>query len=70
MILTSQICHSSEKCEIKCPESPKKITTQYKFCLMDQDAKSPGGGRVKIRQNLTDVFYGWPLRRTLPFHRE
>ena len=31
--LTSQISHSSKKCEIKCPESRKKLTTQYKFSL-------------------------------------
>ena len=31
--------HSSKKCEIKCPESHKQLTTQYKFCLMNADAK-------------------------------
>ena len=42
-------------------------------CLMDADAKRPGGGvglirtmvnggrQVKNRQNLADVFFGWPL---------
>ena len=33
---------SSKKCEIKCPESRKKLTTQYEFCLMDADAKCLG----------------------------
>ena len=33
-----------QKCEIKCPESRKKLTRQYKFCLMDADAKRPGEG--------------------------
>ena len=42
MILTSQIAHSSKKCEINCPESRKKLTTQYKSCLKDADAKRPG----------------------------
>ena len=35
--------HSSKKCEIKCSESRKKLTTQYRFRLMDADAKRPGG---------------------------
>ena len=64
-------CHSSKKFEIKCPESRKNLTTQYIFCLMDADAKRPGGGGrlnpdicgqrgrgVINLQNLVDVFYG------------
>ena len=43
--LTSQISHLSKKCEIKCPA--QKLTTQYKFCLMDADTKRTGGdGRL------------------------
>ena len=40
--LTSKISHSSKKCEIKCLESRKKLTAEYKFCLMDAEAKCPG----------------------------
>ena len=44
--LTSQISYSSKKCEIKCPESSKKLT-KYKLCLIDADSKCPGGrGRL------------------------
>ena len=49
MILASQIAHSSKKCEIKC-ESRKKLTTQYKFCLMHVDANCPGGGAGSMRK--------------------
>ena len=28
---------SSKRCEVKCPESHKKLTTQYKFCFMHAD---------------------------------
>ena len=45
--LTLQICHSSKKCEIKCPESRKKLTTQYKFCLTDADARGEGVGSMR-----------------------
>ena len=38
---------SSKKCEIKCPGSRKKLTTQYKFCLMDADAKRPETGSIQ-----------------------
>ena len=70
MIFNFTIAHSSKKCEIKCAESRKKLTTQYKFCLMHADVNCPGGGvgsmrkpadkggGVENRQNLTDVFYG------------
>ena len=44
MILNLTIAHSSKKCEIKCPEYHKKLTTQYKFCLMNANAKRPGEG--------------------------
>ena len=34
-------------CEIKCPETRKKLTTQNKSCLMDEDAKRPGVGSMR-----------------------
>ena len=42
MIFNLKIAHSFKMCEIKCRESHKKLTTQYKFCLMDADAKRRG----------------------------
>ena len=69
--MSLQISHSSKKCEIKFPESRKKLTTEHKFCFMDVDAKRSGGGVGYMRttvaregknwQNLAEVFYGWPL---------
>ena len=64
-----------QKVDIKCPESRKIFTTQYKFCLMEVDAKRPGGERGKAQcgnlwtrgrrgqklENLTNVLYGSPL---------
>ena len=46
--------HSSKKCEIKCPRSRKKLTTQYKFCLVNADAKRPGGGGVSSMRSPAD----------------
>ena len=72
VFLTSQISHSSKKCEIKCPA--QKLTTQYKFCLMDAVTKRTGGeGRLNAdncgqwREGCQKLakscgfFYGWPL---------
>ena len=51
-------------------QSPaKNVTTKnYRFCLMDADANCQGGGvgsmrtrGVENRQNIADVFYGYPL---------
>ena len=61
-----------QKVEIECPESRKIFTTQYIFCLMEVNAKLPGGRlnaetcgkggrRGQKLENLTDVLYGWPL---------
>ena len=45
-----------QKVEIKCPESRKILTTQYKFDLIEVDAKHPGGGegRVGSMRSLAD----------------
>ena len=34
---------SYAKLNVQTPESRKKLMTRYKFCLMDSDAKRPGG---------------------------
>ena len=43
--------YSSKKCEIKCPEYCKEITTQYKFFLIYAEAKCQGeaGGVGSMR---------------------
>ena len=46
--LTSQIAQK-KKHEIKCPESRKKLTKHYKFCILDVDAKRLGRGVGSMR---------------------
>ena len=49
MIFNLTNFHSSKKCEIQYLGSHKKLTTQYKFCIMDADAKRLGEGVGSMR---------------------
>ena len=63
MILNFSNLSLLQKCEIKCPEPRKRLTTQYKFCLMGADAKCWGVGSMRTPADNGGrvVFYGWPL---------
>ena len=51
-------------CEIKCPQSNKKLTTQYKFFLMDVDAKRPGGGGQNLVKSCGLLLWTAPTRKS------